>query len=427
MKIEEILQDEKQSHGLMKKCMLMVLFVVVVVYAVFHLDGILALIESGLSILSPFLAGIVIAFIINILVKVFEERVFAPLNRKYTKRWPKVRRGICILIAALLIFALLVFVIFLIVPELVRSITTLGSSAPAYFSKFQAWALNTITGLNLSDEAMLEVQNAIKTLNWSKIIDGVTGFATGLVGSLLSVTMSITSGIVTFFMSLIFSIYMLFSKEKLIHNLKRVLYAFLPQNVAKKTIEIGTLSNRIFANFVTGQCTEALIIGVLCFLGMSIINQFIDMPYALLISTVVAVTSVIPIFGAYIGAIFGALILLLIHPFSAVVFVLFIIVLQNLEGNLIYPRVVGSSVGLPGIWVMFAICVFGDLFGFLGVLLGVPTCSVLYTLLRSSTKRKLEKKNISDREVEANQLGLPPTPPVTKLEKEPIQPLEKKS
>ena len=199
--------------------------------------------------------------------------------------------------------------------------------------------------------------------------------------------MNVTSGIINFVMSIIFAIYMLAGKEKILHNIKRLLFAFLPSRYAERCIQVGALSNRIFAGFVSGQCTEALIIGCLCYLGMTILK----MPYALLISTVIAVTSVI--------AIFGALILLFIKPITCLWFLIFIVALQNFEGNVIYPRVVGSSVGLPGIWVMLAIFVCGDLFGFVGVLMGVPTFSVIYALLKIVTAKRLKEKDIDDTQI----------------------------
>lgn len=404
MKLEELLENPQISKKLVKKIMFLIAFTIFFIYAVFHLSGLLAIVKQAIAIVSPFLIGIVIAFVLNVLVKLFEERVFQFLNVKKHPVWIKCRRGVCILIVVILMFVFLGLIAFLIVPELTRSISTLTSTAPVYAKQFQNWIMKLLSNLNITPELMGEVQKLFDKIDWPTIISSITNVTTNFVGSVVTVTVGVTSGIINFVMSFIFAIYMLFQKENLIHNLKRVLYAFLPERIAKKSIEVGSLSNRIFAGFVSGQCTEALIIGILCYLGMSLMG----LPYALLISTVVAITSVIPIFGAYIGAIFGGFILLLVKPLYCLMFVIYIIILQNVEGNLIYPRVVGNSVGLPGIWVMLSIFVCGDLFGFIGVLLGVPVFSILYTLLKGATNKKLLKKNISNREIVANQIGIPP-------------------
>lgn len=406
IKIEELTKNSKISKWITKKLLFLISFTVIFIYAVFHVDALLSVVRAGLKMFSPFLIGIVIAFILNLLVKLFEERIFAGLNRKNNKMWLRCRRGVCILIVVLLVLLFLGLIVFLIVPELARSITTLTEKAPTYARQFQLWVLNLLQDFHLTESVMQEVQAAFNKIDWPTLVSQITSLTTNFVGSIVTVTVGVTSGLVSFVMSFIFAIYMLFNKENLIKNLKRVLYAFLPEKAAKKTIEIGALANRIFAGFVSGQCTEALIIGVLCYLGMSLMQ----LPYALLISTVVAVTSVIPIFGAYIGAIFGGFLLLLVKPLYCLMFVVYIIILQNVEGNLIYPRVVGNSVGLPGLWVMLAIFVFGDLFGFAGMLLGVPTFSVLYSLLKNITQKRLNHKKITDREVLANQTGLPPEP-----------------
>ena len=393
IKIEELTKNSKISKWITKKLLFLISFTVIFIYAVFHVDALLSVVRAGLKMFSPFLIGIVIAFILNLLVKLFEERIFAGLNRKNNKMWLRCRRGVCILIVVLLVLLFLGLIVFLIVPELARSITTLTEKAPTYARQFQLWVLNLLQDFHLTESVMQEVQAAFNKIDWPTLVSQITSLTTNFVGSIVTVTVGVTSGLVSFVMSFIFAIYMLFNKENLIKNLKRVLYAFLPEKAAKKTIEIGALANRIFAGFVSGQCTEALIIGVLCYLGMSLMQ----LPYALLISTVVAVTSVIPIFGAYIGAIFGGFLLLLVKPLYCLMFVVYIIILQNVEGNLIYPRVVGNSVGLPGLWVMLAIFVFGDLFGFAGMLLGVPTFSVLYSLLKNITQKRLNHKKINDR------------------------------
>ncbi|WP_283699386.1 AI-2E family transporter, partial [Clostridium perfringens] len=212
-------------------------------------------------------------------------------------------------------------------------------------------------------------------------------------GYLLDFTLGITYGVINFFLSLILAIYMLASKEILISQLKLIIYAFVSKNKADRIIELGKMCNEMFSKFILGQCTEALVIGVLCFIGMIILK----MPYALLISVVIGVTALIPVFGAFLGTIPSAFIILIMDPIKALWFIIFIIVLQQLEGNLIYPRVVGSSIGLSALWVMFAMIVGGSLFGIIGMLIGIPIFGVVFKILKRVANRKINEKGIERR------------------------------
>ena len=266
---------------------------------------------------------------------------------------------------------------------------------PEYLRRLSVQVTAWMNELNITQDFI----NTIR-IDWSAVISQATQFTTDFMGSLVNVTMSVASGVISLVLSIIFSIYMLIGKEKLTKNLKRVLYAYLPKEKARRTVEVATLSNRIFSGFVAGQLTEALIIGVLCYIGMSIIG----FPYALLISSVVCITSVVPILGAYLGGAVGGFILLLIDPMKCLWFLISLVLLQQFEGNVIYPRVVGTMISLPGIWVLLAILVCGGILGIGGVLLGVPAASVVYTLIRTSTRDRLRKKRISDSEIESNEV-----------------------
>lgn len=395
MKLEDMLSNSELSKTIFRKVLLVITFTIVLIFAIFHLDQVINLLKAGLSIISPFLIGIVIAFVLNILIKNLENKVFASLNKKNYKLWNKCRRGVCILIAFILVMVFATAIIFFVLPEFARSLKILVDNAPQYIEKFTIMVDDFMKNFNVTQEKI-----GLLGIDWSSILSKVTNITTDFVGSLFDITMGVTSGLISFLMSIIFAIYMLFSKEKLLKNLRKFLYAFLPARIAKRTIEIGGLANSIFARFVSGQFTEALIIGVLCYLGMSILG----LPYALLVSTIVCITSIIPIFGAYIGGFLGGFILLIINPVSCLIFVIFIVLLQQFEGNLIYPRVVGTSIGLPGMWVMLAIFVFGDLFGIGGILLGVPTASLIYFLLREAVGNRLKKKEISEKQIMDNEI-----------------------
>lgn len=396
MKIEDVTNYLERRKGFMRQVMFLILFTVIIVFAVFNLSVCFDVLQQALGILSPFLMGIVFAYIVNILVTLFEQKVFARLNEKNNRLWNKIRRGVCILIAFLIIFGLLVLIMFLIIPELGNSLMILKDSFPRYIERAVETAENFLADNPAIGKYLGELNFNLESLEWDKILKSATAFIGGSGKTLLSVTVGFTSGIVNVVLGLVFSVYLLASKEKLILNLKRVVFAFLPKRRAERLVSVGALANQIFKGYVGGQFTEALILGTLCFIGMSILK----IPYALLVSVIIAITSLIPVFGAYIGGIIGGLIIFLVNPLSCLWFAVYIILLQNFEGNVIYPRVVGNSVGLPGIWVMSSIVICGNLFGFVGMLIGVPVTSLVYALFKESTARRLKEREITKSDIE---------------------------
>lgn len=398
MKLKEWIDDPQFSQKTIKAAMLLVTFTVALIYIVFHLEQAGSFLSALFSLFSPFLLGIAVAFVLNVLLKLFEDRIFGFLKRKNSRIWQKCGRGICVLLSFIAVFLILGGIIFFVVPELANSIQILTAAIPSYVVTFTNWLNEILTKFDLD-----QLKETVMQIDWTSFLTQASQVTTDLVGSVATATMGVASGVLTFVMSLIFAVYMLFSKEKLIKNLKRVLYAFLPPKRAQKVISVGSLASNIFSGFVTGQVTEALILGCLCYLGMSIIR----LPYALLISVIVSLTSLIPILGAYLGGAIGAFILLIIDPLYCLWFLIFLVILQQVEGNLIYPRVVGTSIGLPGIWVLLAILVCGNLWGIPGILIGVPLFSVVYTLLRTATRDFLQKKGITDLQVEKNYLAAP--------------------
>lgn len=395
MKIEELMENTQLSKKITRKILLIITFTVALIFAVFHLDKLRDMAAYLTGILMPFLVGIAIAFVLNVFVKLFENRIFSPLNKKNFKLWRHIRRPLSVVLSFLIVFLIVCFIIFFVLPEIASSIREFTVNLPEYLRRLSVQVTAWMNELNITQDFI----NTIR-IDWSAVISQATQFTTDFMGSLVNVTMSVASGVISLVLSIIFSIYMLIGKEKLTKNLKRVLYAYLPKEKARRTVEVATLSNRIFSGFVAGQLTEALIIGVLCYIGMSIIG----FPYALLISSVVCITSVVPILGAYLGGAVGGFILLLIDPMKCLWFLIFLVLLQQFEGNVIYPRVVGTMISLPGIWVLLAILVCGGILGIGGVLLGVPAASVVYTLIRTSTRDRLRKKRISDSEIESNEV-----------------------
>lgn len=367
-----------------KKILLIITVSILIFLGVQNFGMVLSGLRWIYNLLSPIIVGICIAFIFNVLLKLLEERVFARLTR--FPRWERYKRGVCTLLTYLIIIGILFILMFMIVPELQKSFATLISNIPYYADSFQKWLDSVMNYFNISPDFTKRFE-----IDWEKLVQTVQEVSPRFFNTTVGITSSIFSGLVNFVLGVVFSIYLLLHKEKLCLQLKKVVYAFFLKKHADYLVNAGQLSNKIFARFVSGQLTEAVIIGLLCFIGMNIFR----MPYSLLISTVVGLTALIPIFGAFIGTALGAFILLMIRPMTALWFIVFIIVLQQIEGNVIYPKVVGSSIGLPGIWVLFAVTIGGSVFGIMGMLIGVPLSSVLYCLFRQAVDKRLEKKNLT--------------------------------
>lgn len=369
-----------------KNTILLVTYIIVLTFVLFNYKSTFSIGRNALHILSPFLLGFAMAFVLNLPMKIFEKRVFFFLDNHKSNFVRSMKRPLSILFTLIVITCLLVALFMFVIPQFIDSVSILLKDVPGYIRSLESWVSEYIN----STEILQSIANYLLDA-WQDLLK-VTGQILGTsLSGILDITVNITSGIVDFVLSLFLAIYMLASKETLIRNLKKFLYAFLNKRTADKIINVGQISNVTFASFITGQCTEAVIIGVLCFIGMLILR----MPYALLISVLVGSTALIPIFGAFIGTIPSAFIIFIIDPWKSLGFIIFIIVLQQFEGNVIYPRVVGGSIGLSGLWVMLAMLIGGSTLGFIGMLLGIPMFAVIYKLLGKSTNDKLKDKGIS--------------------------------
>lgn len=410
MKIKELIRGQTS----MKRAILLITYTVLLIFALFNVDKLLGTLLSVFSMAAPFFIGIAIAFVVNVFLKFYEEKVFAFLNRRNSKIWNKCRRAVCVVLSFMTLIIILGAIILFVIPELASSLQVLINSAPTYINRLSNEIIKFLQKHNITQEQI----NSIK-IDWPSVLSKVTQVTTDFMGSIFSITASVANGVFTMAMSFIFCMYMLFGKEKLISNLKRLLYAFLPNRIAKRTIEVSALSNRIFSNFVRGQLTESCIWFFLVYIGMNLLQ----LPYTILISCIVALCSLIPIIGPYISIFTAGFILLLVNPWYTLYYIVFFLILQQIEGNLIYPRVVGTSIGLPPIWVLLSIILCGNLFGILGILLGIPVFSILYTLLRDSTRRRLRAKHLTRDQVMQNTPDKPeseeePTDPPIQLNKE---------
>ena len=369
----------------MKKLLLLIGFSLLLFWGLNHSATVLGLVRWLLGILSPFLIGLCLAFMINVLLRPVE-RAWEGLLKEKGK---KAKRPVCLLLSTLMIGGAIFILLFMIVPELQRTGATIVNMIPQYLVRLEGWWKELSSFLR--EYAIVLPQPELNLTELSKLAaDLISGSAHSFLGKTLHITTSIFSGVFNVVFGLVFAFYVLSQKETLRRQTKKLLYAYLPAKRVERVLELSTLTQKVFTNFIAGQLTEALIIGTLCFLGMSVFG----MPYAPMISVLVGFTALIPVFGAFIGTGVGVFLILMVDPVKAFWFIVFIIVLQQLEGNIIYPRVVGKSVGLPGIWVLAAVTVGGSAFGVLGMLLSVPVCSVLYCVLTQSVNDRLEKKEL---------------------------------
>lgn len=375
-----------------KKILLIITFGIVLFLGLQNISAVAKVFSAAISLLMPLIVGFCVAFILNVLLRVIEERAFAPLNRRNPPLWSRVRRTVSIILTLGVIVGLLFILVFMIVPELKRAFMLLLDNMPQYTEQVKAWIAQAAAFLKVDASTLTDLE-----IDWEKLsataLDYLRRDSGKLVNTTVGITTSIFSGIFNFILGVVFSVYILMQKEKLGSQGTRMLYAFLPEKWADKALHVAVLSNKMFSRFVTGQCTEAVIIGVLCFIGMVILR----MPYAPMVSVLVGFTSLIPIFGAFIGTAIGAFLILMDSPMQALWFVIFIIVLQQMEGDIIYPRVVGSSVGLPSLWVLLAVTIGGSVWGVLGMLVSVPVCSVLYCLMRETVGARLEGRGLAEK------------------------------
>ena len=366
------------TRQLFKSCIWLITYCILLVAALIKIDIVTSFISKIFLILSPLFIGIAIAFVLNRPYKFFK-RIFI----KRLKDKPKAANSFAIAASYILLFGVVASIFAYIIPQLADSVSLLSSNIGDYSARLQTFTQKASDYLKLDSFNSSVIQD-----NLSKLPQAVSGFITGVFPHIFSFTSTVVRSVANIVLGIIFSAYLLLDKEHLMFTISGMLKTYMPKKYPKIKY-IYDLSNKAFSSFVAGQFAESLILGVLCFLGMLIFR----FEYALLISVIIAVTGLIPIVGAVIGCIPSVFILLMINPVHALWFLVFIIVLQQLEGNLIYPKVVGESIGLPAMWVLLAIIVGGGMFGIVGMLLGVPVTSVLYQLVKGDMyQRQAQEK-----------------------------------
>lgn len=376
----------KQIRGL-------IVFTALLIVCLWKYDVVMDAFRFVLNILYPFLLGGAIAIVLSVPMNFVERKLFT--ERKLPKKYKrKYARGISLLIVLSGVIGLLAIIMFGLIPQLAGTFASLGKSIQDFIPQLQEWADHWFHNNK-------EIMNVVNNLefDWNKVMEAAMEFLKNGAGSMLESTINTAKNIIgavgTFFIAFVFAMYILLQKEKLGRQAKKVLFAFVRKGRAEAALEVLALTYKTFSSFLTGQCVEALILGSMFVIAMTLLR----LPYALLTGIVIAFTALIPIFGAFIGCAVGAFLIFMVSPVQALIFIVLFLVLQQIEGNLIYPHVVGNSVGLPSIWVLAAVSIGGSLMGIVGMLIFIPLMSVFYALFREVVYIKLRQKKIYPQDI----------------------------
>ncbi|MDE6956710.1 MAG: AI-2E family transporter [Lachnospiraceae bacterium] len=378
-----------------KKIKEIILFTAILVICLWKYDVVLEILVFIMHVLWPFIIGGGIAFVLNVPMNFIQRHLFPEDKVEKSKTLKKLARPVSMILVLVSMIGVVVIVMFILIPQLGNTFANLGNSIQAFIPQVQESADKLFHD---NKEIMTWINNL--QFDWNKIMDVSFRFfkngAGNVVDSTITAAKSIVSGLTTFFIAFVFSIYILLQKEKLGIQAKKVLFAFVRRGRAEAAVEVLSLTYNTFSSFLTGQCVEAIILGSMFVVSMSILK----LPYALLVGIVIAFTALIPIFGAFIGCALGAFLIFMVDPMKALIFIVLFLALQQIEGNFIYPHVVGNSVGLPSIWVLAAVSIGASLMGIMGMLIFIPIVSVVYALFREIVYLKLKQKQIDPKELE---------------------------
>ena len=373
-----------------KKIKELIIFTAILIVCLWKYETVFAFIKFILNLLLPFIIGGAIAFVLNVPMNFFQRHLFPKEKLENNKTLKKLEKPVSLIISLACVIGVIVLVMFVVIPQLRNTFANLGQSIQAFIPKVQEWAKIWFAD---NPEVMASVNNL--QFDWNKIMNmGFSFFQSGA-GSVLDSTIAAAKTIVefftTFFIAFVFAIYILLQKEKLNVQTRKVLFAFVRKGRAEAILEVCSLTYSTFSSFLTGQCVEAVILGSMFVVVMTLIK----LPYALLVGILIAFTALIPIFGAFIGCGVGAFLIFMVDPMKALMFIVLFLVLQQIEGNFIYPHVVGNSVGLPSMWVLAAVSIGASLMGVVGMLIFIPLVSVVYALFREIVYLKLKQRKIN--------------------------------
>lgn len=373
------------KRDIKKNIILIITYIALIIFVLVNFEKILSILGYIINIFSPFIFGAIVAFVLNVLVNFIERKLFGKVKKK---TWLKIKRPLSIAISVVLVIFIIVFIMNLLIPQLKNSVSLFTDSLPTYKEDI----INIMNKFNLEETTIKKVSDYLD--NFGRVI---TDYIKGNSKDVITVTTEVATSLIAIIskavIAIVFAIYIIAQKETLKRQFNKLMSAYLKPRTVNRINKYASMANTTFSNFVTGQCLEALIFGSLCFLGMLVLR----LPYATTIAVLLGFTALIPVFGAFIGTFLGAFLILMISPIKAIIFVVFILVLQQIEGNLIYPKVVGKSVGLPGIWVLLSVTIGASVGGILGMLIATPLCSLLYILLRQAVNDRINSNKIVNR------------------------------
>ena len=376
----------------------LIVFTLLLLIGLWKYEVVLDILGFVWGIISPFILGGAIAFILNVPMNFIQKNLFEKNKYFQTEKGKKLRdkleNTVSLVITIFLVISILAVVIFVVVPQLGKTFVTLKRNIEVFIPKIMA----DIAMLFENNPQILGELNGLQLdwnqLNWDNILTTIIDFfrhgAGSVLGSTYQAAKGIVSGMATFFIAFVFACYILLQKKKLAVQIRKVMYAYLKTEQVEKILDVCSLTYKTFSSFLTGQCMEAVILGTMFFVTMGLLK----FPYALLVGMLIAVTALVPIFGAFIGCAVGVFLIVMVSPVKALAFIVLFLVLQQIEGNLVYPHVVGESVGLPSIWVLAAVTIGGNLMGIVGMLVFIPLLSVFYTIFREFVYLRLKKKHI---------------------------------
>lgn len=366
------------NKDLKKEIISIIIFTVCLIFAFIYIKQVAIFIKGLLTLITPFIIGLVIAFVLNILVNFLDNKLFNKTNIKESRT-----HSLSIILSLAIVFSFITFLLLLIIPQIKNTTNLFIENMPTY----QENVIDLLDKIGLNNEVRAKLINSSKEFG-----DTLTSYLKNnkdmLITNALGIATNVVTGIVNISIGIIFAIYLLVEKERLLRQTNKLLNAYLPENKVTKIKSIAHISNKTFASFASGQFIEAFIIGFLCLIGMLILR----IPYSITISILVGFTALIPVFGAFIGTGIGAFLIFMINPLKALIFIIFILILQQIEGNLIYPKVMSKRVNLPGIWVLVAVTIGASIYGIVGMLLSVPIASITYSIIATNVNERLKEK-----------------------------------
>lgn len=386
------------NRDTMKKIMGLIAFGILLYVGLQNTRMVSAALRYLAGLTAPFLIGGCIAFILNVPMRFFEQKIFANSKAKSSKRMRKMQRVFSLLLTLAVVLGVIVIVLFMVAPELYSSFAAIGREMTSFGRRLPQLLEEAGERLPMFADEIRKIEADLLDVNWKEIGQMAKDFLqnSNFLSSTVDIATSVVSGVTNTIIGLVFAIYILLQKENLGRQFRRLFYAVFPEKHVDRFLEVCNLTSASFNSFLSGQCLEAFILGMMFFISMSVLQ----MPYALVIAVLIGVTALIPIFGAFIGCIVGAFLILIASPMQALWFIVLFLVLQQIEGNVIYPRVVGGSVGLPSIWVLVAVTLGASVAGVLGILFAIPVVSVVYTLLREYVRDSIRERGIAENKIQ---------------------------